>query len=126
MGFPNTVLLQHLDGLAWFQRLGQGSGDADDVVYLPSLAAWGDDDSAVSPAESALADSMTWLPATHDGEDPFYPGGLRGRPGDAAIKAEVMQVNRLTLQSLRFATDAPALHVAPAPFSACLNAAGTI
>jgi len=86
------------DTAQWFKNMGTFTGD-ECLVPLRNLEAWG---SGGTASDEEVADTMTWLPTSSDGEDPFHDWvPFKKTPHAADCIDAAKLVYKLTLISLR-------------------------
>jgi hypothetical protein len=108
-----------IDSAEWFGRLGEAIADRG-LVQINSLEAWRSDDRVADDQSERIAEAMTWLPSSLDGEDPFNGTPLldelkaAGREREA--REAVTAVQKAVLPSLRRRTS-PLLMVPPHDFT---------
>ena len=104
-------LIETLKQARWFESLGRFPREPG-YIGIRSLAAWADPPVGATAEELRISEQMDWLPTTFDQNDPFGSGAVRdGIADQGSLRAEILRVQQVALETMRGLPDHPLLHV---------------
>ena len=120
------ALTSRIAAADWFSRLGAYRA-TEGRLALRDLSAWDGTSFTpdTDPSAQAIAQDMDWLPTSREQPDPFDTAGLPARDArvDQAACAQVLEVCRITLKSLRQSTARGGLRSGPNDFTVAAEGA---